>query len=214
LSTGAAGRLRDISRESVRPFCIWDAAMMRDVEKFVSRDPLAGRFGMWDKNALSKGQAMKRLAAAAFVMAAMFATAALADDAALSDAANQTFLQQNAHKPGMIVRSDGLQYMEVRPGKGNHPAPTDEVDVLYVGRLINGTVFDRTPLDTPRTFRVYQVIPGWTEALTLMRPGAQWRVVIPASLAYGENGTGNGLIPPNQTLVFDMELVAIHPSQD
>ncbi len=158
---------------------------------------------------------MKPFAAAAFVMVLILApAAALADDAALSDAANQTFLQQNARKPGVVVRADGLQYLEQRPGAGRHPAATDQVDVLYVGRLINGAVFDRTELDTPRTFRVYQVIPGWTEALTLMRPGAQWRVVIPSDLAYGEKGTGSGLIPPNQTLVFDMELVARQPSQD
>lgn len=139
---------------------------------------------------------------------------ALAQDAALSDAANKAFLAANAHRPGTATLPDGLQYTVVKPGAGKSPAPADQVDVIYSGALINGHVFDHSSVGSPATFRVYQLIPGWTEALTLMRTGAVWQVVIPADLAYGAKGTIDGAIPPNQTLVFEMELVAIHRASD
>jgi FKBP-type peptidyl-prolyl cis-trans isomerase len=148
-------------------------------------------------------------------MAAMLVpAAALADDPSLSDAANQAFLAQSARRPGTVVRDDGLQYKVVTPGAGNHPAATDQVDVIYTGALINGRVFDQTAPGSVSTFRAYELIPGWTEALTLMRPGAVWQLILPADLAYGAKGSPGGLIPPNQTLVFVMKLVAIHPAAD
>jgi FKBP-type peptidyl-prolyl cis-trans isomerase len=139
---------------------------------------------------------------------------AWAQDASLSDAANKAFLAQNAHQPGVIVRPDGLQYRVLTAGTGNPPQPTDQVDVLYTGVLINGHVFDQTQPGTPATFQVYQLIPGWIETLRLMRPGAHWHVVIPSNLAYGEKGASGGAVPPNQTLVFDMELVAVRHARD
>lgn len=154
---------------------------------------------------------MKRIV---LVAAAAMLSAAHAQDASLSDAANKAFLAANAKKPGTMVMSDGVQYTVIKPGMGNSPAPTDQVDVVYSGALINGKVFDHTDTDSVSTFRVYELIPGWTEALTRMRPGAVWEVVIPSALAYGPKGTPDGTIPPNQTLVFMMKLVAIHRARD
>jgi FKBP-type peptidyl-prolyl cis-trans isomerase len=156
---------------------------------------------------------MKQFAIAAFAAALTLASVpALAqDDNALSAEANQAFLAQNAKTPGVTVLADGLQYSVLAEGAGLRPQPTDKVQVLYSGSLINGKIFDHTPPDAPATFLVYQLIPGWIEALTKMRPGAHWRIVIPASLAYGERGAGNA-VPPNQTLVFDMTLVSVRRS--
>jgi FKBP-type peptidyl-prolyl cis-trans isomerase len=159
---------------------------------------------------------MKRFGA---VMAALtaflsFAGVAQAADPALSGAANDAYLEANSHKPGVVVRPSGLQYNIIKSGFGDRPKVTDEVDVLYTGMLINGKVFDGTEPMTPAHFTVNKLIPGWTEALSLMRTGDKWHIVIPANLAYGARGAGDGLIPPNQVLVFDMELLSItHPRQ-
>ena len=106
-------------------------------------------------------------------------------DDALSLEANQAFLAANAKKPGVIVRPDGLQFKILRNGFGKRPGLTDSVKVYYTGMLINGTVFDGTSPGLPATFKVNAVIPGWVEALTLMREGDHWQLVIPPNLAYG-----------------------------
>ena len=111
-------------------------------------------------------------------------------------------------KPGVVTRPSGLQYNIIKNGFGKRPLPTDTVTVCYTGMLINGKVFDGTEPMTPATFTVNKLIPGWTEALGLMREGDKWHLVIPSDLAYGARGAGDGLIPPNQTLVFDMELLS------
>lgn len=154
---------------------------------------------------------MKQFAIAAFAAALTLASVpALAqEDASLSAQANQDFLAQNAKASGVTVLADGLQYSVLAEGAGMRPQPTDTVKVFYSGSLINGKVFDHTQPDAPATFIVHQLIPGWIEALIRMRPGAHWHIVIPASLAYGERGAGHGLVPPNQTLVFDMTLVSV-----
>jgi FKBP-type peptidyl-prolyl cis-trans isomerase FklB len=159
---------------------------------------------------------MKPFAFAIFaaVLTLNSATVFAQSDPSLSAQANQAFLAQNAKAPGVTVLSDGLQYTVLAEGAGVRPQSTDKVEVLYSGLLINGKVFDQTQQDTPATFMVYQLIPGWIEALTKMRPGAHWHIVIPANLAYGEKGAGNGLVPPNQTLVFDMTLVSVRHSDD
>ena len=82
--------------------------------------------------------------------------------------------------------------------------------VYYTGTLINGTIFDGTSPGLPATFKVNSVIPGWIEALQLMREGDHWQLVIPPNLGYGARGVGDGLIPPNQTLVFDLKLIDDH----
>jgi FKBP-type peptidyl-prolyl cis-trans isomerase len=138
--------------------------------------------------------------------------AALAQDAALSITANAAYLANNARQPGVVVRPSGLQYKIIKSGYGKRPSPRDSVSCYYKGALINGKVFDATEPGFPASFTVNQLIPGWTEALELMREGDRWQLVIPASLAYGERGAGDGNIPPNQTLVFDLELLSVTPA--
>lgn len=150
---------------------------------------------------------------AVFLLAPMAAPIpARAADDSLSIEANQAFLAANAKKKGTIVRPDGLQYRIIQNGFGKRPGPTDTVEVYYTGRLINGTIFDGTSPGLPAAFKVTSVIPGWVEALELMREGDHWQLVIPASIGYGARGAGDGMIPPNQTLVFDLQLVSTTPA--
>lgn len=89
------------------------------------------------------------------------------------------------------------------------PAAADRVVVHYTGRLIDGTVFDSSEeRGEPATFGVTQVIPGWVEALQMMKAGSTWRLYIPSALAYGPQGAG-GAIGPNQTLIFDVTLLSV-----
>jgi len=140
-----------------------------------------------------------------------FSVPAGAANSALSPEANAAFLADYAKKPGVYSRPSGLMYRIIHNGVGMRPAATDTVSVYYKGTLINGTVFDQMQEQGfPAQFKVNQVIPGWTEALENMRVGDHWELVIPANLAYGTRGAG-GVIPPNQTLVFDLELVDTRP---
>ncbi|HEY4275486.1 MAG TPA: FKBP-type peptidyl-prolyl cis-trans isomerase [Rhizomicrobium sp.] len=158
---------------------------------------------------------------AAFVAAAILAwpvaafaagpAAAPTTDPALSAEANAAFLAANAKKKGVIIKPDGLQFRIVQSGFGKRPAATDSVEVFYTGNLINGKVFDGTSPGLPANFKVNEVIPGWTEALQLMREGDHWQLVIPANLGYGARGAGT-MIPPDQVLVFDMTLVSTIPA--
>jgi FKBP-type peptidyl-prolyl cis-trans isomerase FklB len=154
---------------------------------------------------------MSRLVVLLSAAFALFAIAAHAADSALSDKANAAFLEANGHKPGVVTRPSGLQYSIIRRGYGKRPAATDVVTAYYTGSLINGTVFDATEAGFPANFTVNQLIPGWTEALELMREGDHWQIVIPPDLAYGARGAGDGKIPPNQVLVFDLELIKVSP---
>jgi peptidylprolyl isomerase len=128
----------------------------------------------------------------------------------LSPESNQQFLAENAKRPGVMVLPDGLQYRVVRSGNGKSPTPNDLVTVTYRGQLINGMVFDETQPGKTATFPAGQLIPGWVEALQKMKEGDEWELVIPSNLGYGEAGAG-GVIPPNQTLVFDMSLLKVEP---
>jgi FKBP-type peptidyl-prolyl cis-trans isomerase FklB len=128
----------------------------------------------------------------------------------LSPESNQQFLADNAKRPGVMVLPDGLQYRAVRSGNGKTPTPNDLVTVTYRGQLINGMVFDETQPGKTATFPAGQLIPGWVEALQKMKEGDEWELVIPSNLGYGEAGAG-GVIPPNQTLVFDMSLLKVEP---
>jgi FKBP-type peptidyl-prolyl cis-trans isomerase FklB len=125
----------------------------------------------------------------------------------------EQFLAENAKKEGVMKLPDGLQYKIIKEGSGPSPKATDRVSVKYTGKLINGTVFDSTDKNggRPTNFRVDGVIKGWTEALQKMKKGAQWELFIPSDLAYGENGNRN--IEPNSTLIFNVELVDILPSE-
>ena len=138
--------------------------------------------------------------------------AARAADDALSEAANQAYLAANAKKHGVIIRPSGLQFRIIQNGFGKRPTPTDSVTVYYTGKLINGTVFDGTSPGLPASMKVNALIPGWTEALQIMREGDHWELVIPPNLGYGNRGAGDGTIPPNQVLVFDMRLISTTPA--
>ena len=129
-----------------------------------------------------------------------------AQAADLSPESNTKFLADNAKRPGVKVLPSGLQYRVIKAGTGTvSPKPDDNVTVTYKGSLIDGKVFDQTQAGQSATFPAGQLIPGWVEALQLMKEGDSWELVIPANLGYGAEGAG-GVIPPNQTLVFNMEL--------
>ncbi len=127
----------------------------------------------------------------------------------INAAAGEQFLLENGKRAEVHTTPSGLQYEIVKQGEGPKPTAGDSVTVHYTGKLIDGTVFDSSEeRGEPATFGVTQVIPGWVEALQLMNVGSRWRLFIPSALAYGPQGAG-GLIGPNQTLVFDVELLAI-----
>ena len=152
---------------------------------------------------------MRRLAMIALALGALLGSAAQAADTALGAEANAAFLAANAKKSGVIVEPSGLQHRSIHTGFGKRPKATDLATVNYKGTLINGTVFDATEPGMPAEFTVNKLIPGWTEALQMMREGDEWELVIPANLAYGARGAGGGAIPPNQVLVFDLALLSV-----
>lgn len=131
----------------------------------------------------------------------------------LSAASNKKFLADYAAKPGVFKTQDGLEYRIIRSGTGKAPqSGADMVTVSYKGSLINGKVFDHTEPGKNAVFPAGGLIPGWVEALSLMKEGDEWELVIPSELGYGPEGAG-GDIPGNQTLVFDMTLVSVSPAQ-
>ncbi len=143
----------------------------------------------------------------ALMLAACGAKTAGADDLK----AGQAYLAMNAKLPGVITLPDGLQYKVVHagPDAGQKPSADDEVRVNYEGKLLNGKVFDSSfARGVPAEFQVSRLIPAWTEALQLMKPGDEWILYVPASLAYGEQGAGDD-IPPNATLVFRIQLLGV-----
>ncbi|MDD5140777.1 MAG: FKBP-type peptidyl-prolyl cis-trans isomerase [Verrucomicrobiales bacterium] len=131
-----------------------------------------------------------------------------AEKAAKNKAEGDAFLATNKNKPGVIALPSGLQYMILTNGSGAMPAATNVVSVNYRGTLIDGTEFDSSyKRGEPVQFPVKGVIPGWTEALQLMKTGSKWKLFIPAELAYGESGRPG--IPPNSTLIFEVELLSV-----
>lgn len=119
------------------------------------------------------------------------------------------FLAANKSKPGVKTTASGLQYKVLKAGNGPTPKATDKVRTHYHGTLIDGTVFDSSvQRGEPAEFPVSGVIRGWTEALQLMKVGDKWQLFIPSELAYGARGAG-GVIGPNATLVFEIELLEI-----
>lgn len=120
-------------------------------------------------------------------------------------AAEQQFLAKEKTASGVRELADGILLTELAPGSGAKPLATDEVQVKYVGRLPDGTVFDQSA--QPQWFRLDSVISGWTSALQQMPTGAKWRLVIPSAQAYGADGAGE-LIAPYTPLVFEIELLA------
>ena len=124
--------------------------------------------------------------------------------------AGKKFLAENKTKPGIATTKSGLQYKILTEGTGKSPKPSDTVTVNYTGKLIDGTVFDSSEKNGgPANFPVNGVIPGFTEALQLMKVGSKFQIYIPSELAYGAQPRPGGPIPPNAMLIFDLELVGV-----
>ena len=123
--------------------------------------------------------------------------------------AEEAYLAESASKEGVVSLPSGLQYKVITPGDGPSPLTTDKVKVHYKGSLADGTIFDSSyDRGQPTSFTVSGVIKGWTEALLLMQVGSKWELTIPSKLGYGARGSG-GKIPPNSTLLFEVELLGI-----
>lgn len=123
--------------------------------------------------------------------------------------AGNKFLSENKAKEGVVALPSGLQYKILKDGNGAQPKASDTVKCHYEGRLIDGTVFDSSiRRGEPAEFPVGGVIQGWVEALQLMKVGSKWQLYIPSELAYGSHGAGQA-IGPDETLIFDVELLAI-----
>ena len=123
--------------------------------------------------------------------------------------AGEQFLKDNKSKEGVVTLESGLQYKVISTGNGAIPKSSDTVKCHYEGRLINGAVFDSSiRRGEPAEFPVNGVIAGWVEALQLMPVGSKWQLYIPSDLAYGPHGAGQA-IGPNETLIFDIELLDI-----
>jgi FKBP-type peptidyl-prolyl cis-trans isomerase len=126
-------------------------------------------------------------------------------------AKGQQFLEKNRTEAGVVETASGLQYIVLKEGEGTSPTLADQVLAHYTGKLLNGEVFDSSiERNEPVTFYVRSVIPGWTEALQIMKPGAEYKLFIPANLAYGEGGGPRGSgIGPNEVLIFDVKLINV-----
>ena len=144
--------------------------------------------------------------AQAIVQAAVQAVSAR--KAGESQARGLAFLAANRDRPGVKVTASGLQYEVLSLGTGAMPIASDTVTVNYEGRLMDGTVFDSSyARGEPTSFRLDEVIPGWTEGVQLMPAGSKYRFYMPSELAYGARGAG-GVIGPNEVLIFDVELIS------
>jgi FKBP-type peptidyl-prolyl cis-trans isomerase FklB len=121
---------------------------------------------------------------------------------------SQAFLQDNKTKPGITTLDSGLQYKVIESGEGQPPKDNATIIAHYRGRLIDGTEFDSSyNRGTPIEFQLQNVIPGWQQALKLMKPGAKWEIYVPSELAYGSQGAGN-VIGPNQALIFEIHFIS------
>lgn len=126
----------------------------------------------------------------------------------LSDESQQAFLDSQLSREGVQRLPSGLVFEVITEGEGPHPSADDRVRLLYTGRLADGTVFDQT--ERPVDFPIRGLVPGFSEGLTLMKPGGTYRLFIPPSLAYGEEGAA-GAIPPNAAIDFQVQLLEILP---
>ena len=178
-----------------------------DSTKTISKDNFMAGF---IAGTLEKGGVMTMEAAQEYTRTAMETIKAKAMEEKYADnkAAGEKFLAENKTKEGVKTTESGLQYKVITEGKGEIPADTCKVKVNYKGTLIDGTEFDSSyKRNEPATFRVNQVIKGWTEALTMMPVGSKWELYIPQELAYGSRESGQ--IKPFSTLIFEVELVGI-----
>lgn len=176
-----------------------------DIENLVAglRDGLGGGKPKFDQ--ATCGQALQQLQVMMRNKAMAQQQSAGTENKKLGDA----FLAENKTKEGVQVTKSGLQYKVIKAGTGPTPGPTDTVKCNYRGTLVDGTMFDASANHGgPASFPVNRVIPGWTEALQLMKVGAKWQLFIPAELAYGNNPPGPP-IEAGSTLIFDIELLGI-----
>lgn len=128
---------------------------------------------------------------------------------------NQQYLETNKSKDGVQETESGLQYIVLNEGDGASPTMDDYVTVHYRGKFIDGREFDSSHArGEPATFPAGGLIPGFSEALTLMQEGDTWEITIPSDIAYGEAGAGGGLIPGNSTLVFELELIEVMTAEE
>ena len=170
------------------------ADALNDAEALMSRDEIAS---------VMQAEQQRRMAAEEEAAAAAQAKG----DEAL--ARGEAFLKENGGKEGVTTTDSGLQYKVITAADGDKPAATDTVVVHYRGTLLDGTEFDSSyKRNNPAEFSLGGIILGWQEVLQLMSPGARWEVYIPSHLAYGPKGAG-GLIGPNETLIFEIELLEI-----
>jgi FKBP-type peptidyl-prolyl cis-trans isomerase FklB len=162
-----------------------------------------------------------KLSLLAFMAAGLMCVSAYADDQTTQNSVptqavtatkpldGAAFLAANKTKPGVKTLEDGLQYKVIKEGRGAQPTDSDTVTVDYVGTLIDGTEFDSSyKRGQHASFQVSAVIPGWTEALKMMKVGSEWELYIPAALAYGDQGVPP-VIGPNQVLIFKVHLIDV-----
>lgn len=135
--------------------------------------------------------------------------AGIQPDTVFTPEAQAAFIAAAAADEGAVTTPSGLVFQVITEGEGVMPVSGDDVRLTYTGRLSDGSVFDTT--ETPVTFSVDRLVPGFTEGLKLMRPGGTYRLVIPASLAYGDTGAGGGTIPPGAALDFTVNLLEVVP---
>jgi len=172
-----------------------------DVEAFIAgiRDGLAGQGRM---DSLETQQAMLEFRA--------LLTEAMNAEAAAGLEAGEAFLADNGRREGVTTTASGLQYEILRPGDGPRPGPDDTVVVHYRGQTADGAVFDESySRGEPSTFGVGDMIAGFSEGLQLMPVGSQYKFFIPGPLGYGVNPPPGGAIGPNDTLIFEVELLRI-----
>jgi len=166
---------------------------------------------------IAKGSLLKLGIAVALILLAAVALAYVTTASQVAMAMSpEEFLASNAKQGGVVQTPSGLQYQVLKEGNGPKPTPADMVLVNYDGRLLSGKIFDSTRSggqQKPRPMPVAGMIPGWTEGMQLMNQGSKYRFWMPPNLAYGETGAGQGIIPPNAVISFDVELLAIAPAQ-
>jgi FKBP-type peptidyl-prolyl cis-trans isomerase FklB len=146
-----------------------------------------------------------RITAAATAFGLVLTGQAVAGD--ISRQANEEYLAANAKNPAFVKLPSGLRYRIIKSGSGQTPTADDTVTVAYKGTLVDGYVFEETKAGETKNLPAGKVVPGWKEALSLMKEGDEWEIVIPSELAYGAARTE--AIPSNQVLTFDMQLVAV-----
>jgi FKBP-type peptidyl-prolyl cis-trans isomerase len=144
-----------------------------------------------------------------FVLTLFCAAPAFAQTPALTAAASQAHLANNARQPGVMVRPSGLQTRILRSGTGRRIAAGNGVQIYYTAKLINGTLVDGTSPGLPAPIEPAATLKGLGEALLLMREGDRWELTLPPALAFGAKGGGNGAIPPDQAIVFDVTVASV-----